>query len=295
MRFVVVGLGSIGKRHKKNLLSLGHEVVPCHRDDDLGKLLSKNKPDGVFICNPTSLHLATAMIAADAGVNIFLEKPISHNLKGVGKLLELVKKKKLILIIGYNLRWQSGLNEIKQQLNKQSIGKVKSAKIMAGSYLPDWHPDEDHRQSYSAKKDLGGGVLLDLSHEIDYAIWFFGKAKTVKATVKIVPELEIETESLAELEVEFKSGVRAEIHLDYLQKKYKRNCRISGEKGELNWDYQAYQEEGLDDTYIAEVKNFVRSIAGKEKPRVSGEEAKHVLEIVEAAKESSRTSKAIEL
>ncbi len=295
MKFIVVGLGSIGKRHKNNLLFFNHQVVNCHRNDDLKRLLEKENPDGVFICNPTSLHLATAMSAAEAGVNIFLEKPISHNLKDVDKLLKLVKKKKLVLMIGYNLRWQSGLNKIKQQLNKQSIGKVKSAKIEAGSYLPDWHPDEDHRKSYSAKKDLGGGVLLDLSHEIDYAIWFFGKAKTVKAKIKIAPELEIETEALAELEVEFKSGVKVEIHLNYLQKKYKRNCKIVGEKGELNWDYQAYQKEGLDNTYVAEVKNFIQSIAGKEKPLVTGEEAKHVLEIVEAAKKSSKTGGAVKL
>jgi len=295
MKFVIVGLGSIGKRHRKNLESLGHKVIPCHRDDNLKQLLIQEKPDGALICNPTSLHLETAIVVAEAGVNVFLEKPISHKPEGVDKLLRLVKEKKIVLLVGYNLRWQPGLVEIKEELNNQTIGKVKTAKIEAGSYLPSWHPNEDHRQSYSAKKELGGGVLLDLSHEIDYAVWFFGKARKVKAVVKMEPELEIETEALADFEVEFKSGVKAKIHLDYLQKKYKRSCRVIGEKGELNWDYRAYQAEDLDDTYVNELKNFIEAIKGNEKPKVSGEEAKHVLEIVEAAKKSSKSGKVIDL
>jgi len=292
VKFVIVGLGSIGKKHQKNLLSLNHQVVGCHRGDDLKQLLVEEKPNGVFICNPTSLHLKTAMIVAEAGINIFIEKPISHNLKGVDELLKIVKQKKLVLMVGYNLRFQLELEKIKKQLGQKFIGKVKSAKIFAGSYLPDWHPDKDHRQSYSAKKNLGGGVLLDLSHEIDYAVWFFGGAKTVKAKLKMIAELEIETEAVVDLEVKFASGVVVKIHLDYLQKKYKRNCKIVGENGQLSWDYQA---EGLDDTYVAEVKNFIQSIEGKEKPLVAGEEAKHVLEIIEAAKRSSKIGKIIKL
>ncbi|MFC1626952.1 Gfo/Idh/MocA family protein [Patescibacteria group bacterium] len=297
MRFIIIGLGSIGKRHKKNLLSLGHEVIPCHRDDNLEKLLSKNKSDGALICNPTSLHIKTAITTAKAGVNIFLEKPISHNLKGVDELLKLVKKKNLVLMVGYNLRFEPNLAKIKDQLDQQFIGKVKSAKIFVGSYLPDWHLDEDYRQSYSAKKSLGGGVLLDLSHEIDYAIWLFGRAKTIKAKVEVVPKLEIETEGLAELKVKFKSGVTADIHLDYVSRKYKRNLKITGEKGYLQWDYAAIKDSGWDkdEMYIKEVENFIQAVKGKEKPLVTGEEAKHVLEIVEAAKKSSKTGKVIVL
>lgn len=295
MKFVIVGLGSIGKRHQQILEDLNHEVVPVHRDDDLKKLLEKEKPEGVLICNPTSLHIPTALIVAELGFNIFLEKPISHNLDGVDQLLQLIKQKKLVLQVGYNLRFQSGLKQIKQQLERKTIGKIYSARIEAGSFLPDWHPDEDYRQSYSAKKHLGGGVLLDLSHEIDYAVWFFGKAKKVSALVIKIPALKIETEALAELIVEFESGAMVSIHLDYLQKKYKRSCEIVGEKGSFVWDFISYKPEDLNETYIAEMRNFIEAVKGEAVAAVNGNEAKHVLEIIEAAKKSSQSGKIIKL
>jgi len=297
MKFIIVGLGSIGKRHKKNLLFLRHEVIPCRRDDDLKKILETHQPDGVIICNPTSLHVATAMVAAKTGCHLLIEKPISHNLKNLDELFKIVKKKKLVLMVGYNLRFESGLIKIKQKLNQQAIGKVKSAKIEAGSYLPNWHPNEDYRQSYSAKKSLGGGVLLDLSHEIDYAVWFFGKAKTVKAELKMVPELEIETEGLAELEVKFESGVMAKIHLDYISREYKRNLEIIGENGNISWNYAAIRADGWDsnEMYVKEIENFISAIEGKNKPLVTGQEAKHVLKIIEAAKQSSKQGRTISL
>jgi len=295
MKFIVVGLGSIGKRHKNNLESLGHQVIPCHRNDDLNKLLNQEKTDAALICNPTSLHIAKALMAAESGVNIFIEKPVSHNLDQVDKLLKLVKKKKLTLMVGYNLRWQSGLRQIKEQLDKKAIGKVYSVRIEAGSLLADWHPNEDHRQSYSAKRNLGGGVLLDLSHEIDYAVWFFGKAKKVTALLKNISELEIETEALAELTVEFESGIVASIHLDYLRKEYKRSCEIIGSQGQLRWNYIGTGPTDIDETYVREIENFIQAIKGKEKPLVTGEEAKHVLEIVEAAKKSSKTGGIVKL
>jgi len=297
MKLVVVGLGSIGKRHSNNLKVLGHEVISCHRNDNLKKILEKEKPDGVLVCNPTSMHLKPAMTAAEAGVNIFVEKPISHNLKGIDKLLATVKKKKLILMVGYNLRFEPELAKIKKQLSQKSIGKIKLAKIFVGSYLPDWHPNEDHRQSYSAKKDLGGGVLLDLSHEINYAIWFFGKAKTVKAKLKKAAELEIETEAVADLEVEFESGVKAQIHLDYVSREHKRSLEVKGDKGFLNWDYAAIKNSGWDsnEMYVEEIKSFIQAIKEKNKPRISGDEAKHVLEIIEAAKESSKSGAMVKL
>jgi len=295
MKFVIVGLGSIGKRHRKNLLSLGHQVIECHRDDSLKKLLEKHKSDGVFICNPTSLHLESAMMAAKGGYNIFLEKPISDKLERVDELLELVKKKRLVLQVGYNLRFQSGLKNIKNQLDKKAIGKVYSARIEVGSYLPDWRPGVDYKKNYSSRKDLGGGVLLDLSHEIDYAVWFFGQAKIVSAIVKYVPELGIETEALAELIVEFKSGVVASIHLDYLQKEYRRGCQIFGERGQFVWNYVHGTEEARNETFMAEINNFINSIKGREKPLVTGKEAKHVLEIIVAAKKSAKLEQTIKL
>jgi len=296
MKFVVVGLGSIGNRHKRNLERLKHQIIPCHRNDDLGKIVSQEKPDGVFICNPTALHLTTATKVAEAGVNIYLEKPISHNLKGVDEFLKLVKNKKIVLEIDYNLRLEPELRKIKQQLEKKSIGKVYAARIVASSYLPSWRPKINYQENYGAKKSLGGGVLLDLSHEIDYAVWFFGKAKKVMAMVKKAPELKIETEAIAKLLIEFESGAIVEIHLDYVGKKTIRNCQIIGSQGSLSWDFvEIIKTWDCNQMYIDMVKNFIETIEDKSQPIVTGEEAKQVVEIVEAAKKSSQTGKMVEL
>jgi predicted dehydrogenase len=297
MKFVVVGLGSIGSRHKKNLLNLGHEVVDCHRNDDLEQLIRKEKPEGVFVCTPTSLHLEPATIALRNDCHVFLEKPISHNLEGVDKLLEEAKVKSKLLMVGYQLRFEKNLKKIREQLEKNKLGRIYSARVVAGSYLPDWRPGVDYRENYGARKDLGGGVLLDLSHEIDYVVWLLGKVKKVFGIVKQVPELKIETEAIAEMILEHQSGAISSIHLDYASRDYIRNCQIIGEKGNLNWDFGKLEQSGFDKNqmYVDEVKHFIEVIEGKDKLLITSAEARHVLEIVEVAKESSKKGKVVKL
>ena len=281
MKFIIVGLGSIGQRHQKILTDLGHEVIPCHQNDDLKSLIATNHPNGILICNPTSLHLKTAKMAV--GLPLLIEKPLSDNLDGITPLQGKI-------LVAYCLRFQPGLIQIKQQLKAGVIGKVKTAEIFCSTYLPDWHPGTDYRQSYSAKKNLGGGVLLDLSHEIDYAVWFFGRVKTVSAKLKLAPELNIETEAVADLEIEFVSGVKTQIHLDYITKPPRRGCLIKGKTGNLSWQYP-----GPGNMYVDEIKHFIDVVQGKTKPLVPLADAKHVLEIIAAAKKSAQTDKIIKL
>lgn len=279
MKFIIAGLGSIGKRHQGILNDLGHEVIPCHRDDDLAQLIKTQKPSGVFICNPTSLHLAATKIALKFKLPVFVEKPLSDNLNDVDQLQGQI-------LVAYCLHWQPGLRQIKQQLVNHAIGKVLKVKIFCSTYLPEWHPGTDYHQSYSAKRSLGGGVLLDLSHEIDYAVWFFGRAKAVSARLKSVPELKIETEAVADLKVEFVSGVIAEIHLDYITNPPRRGCLIQGETGSLSWEYP-----GPGSMYIDEVKHFIDIIEHNTKSIIPLADAKHVLKIIAAAKKSNKSGK----
>ena len=281
MKFIIVGLGSIGQRHQKILTDLGHEVIPCHQNDDLKSLIATNHPNGILICNPTSLHLKTAKMAV--GLPLLIEKPLSDNLDGITPLQGKI-------LVAYCLRFQPGLIQIKEQLKSGVIGKIKTAEIVCSTYLPDWHPGSDHTQSYSAKKELGGGVLLDLSHEIDYAVWWFGRAKSVSAKLHTAPELHIETEAVADLNIEFVSGVKAKIHLDYVTKPVKRYCLIQGTKGSLKWHYP-----GPENMYLDEIKHFVEVCQGKTKPLIPLTDAVHILEIIEAAKKSSKTGKKIRL
>lgn len=261
MKFYLFGHGSIGKRHQKNLFSLGHEEVT-----DIGQA------DCALICNPTSMHIPTALTVPQ--LPLFIEKPLSHNLDNLDKLTGKI-------LVGYCLRFNKSLQIFKRKIDGQ---KIKSAKIVCHSWLPDWRPNQDYRQSYSAKKSLGGGVLLDLSHEIDYALWFFGPVNVLTAKLKKSPELEIETEAIADLKLEFTSGVKTEIHLSYASRQSERYCEVITDKGKvLRWDYQPNNE-----MYLAEIKHFVDVVNSKTEPLITVADGINVLKVIDAAKRYDR-------
>lgn len=214
------------------------------------------------------MHLTTARQAGN--LPLFIEKPLSHNLDQVEQLPPRV-------LVGYNLRYDQSLRRFKQSLEGK---KITAAKIVCQSWLPDWRPGRDYRETYSAKKALGGGVLLDLSHEIDYALWFFGSVKAVKAKLKMAPELKIETEAVADLQLTFDSGVIADIHLSYASQKFARYCEVKTADGQtLRWDYTPNN-----DMYLEEMNHFARVVAGKEDPLVTVADGINVLKVIELAK-----------
>jgi len=268
MKLVIVGLGSIGKRHQKNLQNLGHIVIPCHQNDDLKTVIKETKPDGVIICNPTSEHIKTALAASQFNLPLLIEKPLSHNLNNTDKLTGNI-------LVGYCLRFDQSLKEFKNQIDKLNKKEIKSVKIVCQSWLPDWRAKSDYRKSYSAKKDLGGGVLLDLSHEIDYALWFFGPIKSVKGKLTKAENLKIETEAIADLDLQFKTGVKANIYLSYADRSSERYCEVVTNSQVLRWDYQPNNE-----MYVEEMKHFINIIKGKQKPLVTVKDGVQVLRVI---------------
>lgn len=253
MRIGVIGCGSIGQRHIRNLVSLGAgtifafdadaeklsasgrispSVEPCGSMD----LLWTKAPELVFVTVPTSLHIQFAVEAARRGCHLFIEKPLSDNCGNVDPLLELVEKKELITLVGCNMRFHWAIARIKSLLEEGAIGRALSARMETGQYLPDWHPWEDYRNMYCARKDLGGGVFLDSIHEIDYAIWFFGPVADSTSMYGKLSDLEIETEDVAEIVLKLEAGPVANIHMDYLQRHYARSCKIIGKEGTISWD-----------------------------------------------------------
>lgn len=259
MKFFIFGHGSIGNRHLQNLTALGHEETK-----------QQGGADGFLICNPTSLHVPTALSLLKYHKPIFIEKPLSHNLDNVDQLTGKI-------LVGYCLRFDRSLREFEQKIGRL---KIQSAKIVCKSWLPAWHPEKDFRQTYSAKKDLGGGVLLDLSHEIDYALWFFGPVKKVTAKLQHSPELQIETEAIADLNLEFTAGIKAAIHLSYASKQSERYCELMTADGKtFRWDYTPNNQ-----MYIAEMKHFIDICCGKTNPLITVADGRRVLEVIEAAK-----------
>jgi len=329
LRALVVGLGSIGRRHARNWAALGLGPVSVCRQTrspqpeplgigvqeftDLEKALD-DRPDVVLVSNPTSLHVETACMALQAGAHVFIEKPISHTLHGVADLLSEAKKRQRVLMVGYNLRFHPGLIRLNELFQQGAVGRPVSARAEAGEYLPDWHPWEDYRTSYSGRADLGGGALLTFSHELDSLCWVLGAPSRVVAMADHASSLEIDTEDTAELVLQFPNGPLASIHVDYLRRPPRRSLEIIGEEGVLRWEYddnrllsyaagtrQWRVEEGdprlrRNDMYLAELQHFAACVRGEiERPLIDGTQGAAVLAITLAALKSSKEGRAIDL
>ena len=328
MKFVVVGCGSIGRRHIRNLCSLGvDEIVAC--DTDAERLAYvKNEPavkscynqfqddlvsdaDGLLVCTPPSSHVEIARKSIEKGVHVFIEKPISHTLEGIDELIEEGCRKHLTICVGYNFRFHPGLKKVKQIINEGRIGRLLSARAEFGQNLAEWRPWQDYRKSYTAIEALGGGIILDASHEIDYLRYLVGDIEQVGCFADRISELEVETEDVAEIILRFKNNILGSVHIDFFRPGYKRACEVIGETGVVNWDYsnesvRIYSvqsdkweainlEAGDDEMYLNEMRHFINCVKGSEASLVDGLEAKKSLEALLAAKESSKSGKIIQL
>ncbi len=303
MKFLIAGLGSIGRRHLRNLLALGERDILFYRtyrstlaDDefagfrvetDLDVALASGV-DAVIVANPTSLHLDVAVPAARAGCHLLIEKPLSHSLDGIDRLQEALKTSGAQVLMGFQFRFHPGLQRIAQLLQAGAIGRPVSARAQWGEYLPAWHPWEDYRLGYSARQDLGGGVVLTLSHPVDYLRWLLGDVRQVWAFTAQSGELDLQgVEDIAEIGLRFENGSLGSIHLDYLQRPPSHLLEIIGSQGTLRWDnatgeaslYQAemgawehfpappgFERNHL---FLAEMRHFLEVARGEAQPLCS--------------------------
>lgn len=326
MRFLIAGYGSIGRRHFHNLRSLGVEDILFYRthkssindqelagfvvETDLEKALSHG-PDAVIISNPTALHLDVAVPAAQAGCHILLEKPVSDSLAGVGEFQDLVDQSGVRVLVGFQFRYHPGLNQMDHLLGQGRIGRPLSFRAHWGEYLPGWHPWEDYRQGYSARRDLGGGVILTLSHPFDYLRWLLGEIETVWALTGSESDLEIEVEDTAEIGMTFAEKITGSVHLNFTQRPLAHRLEIVGTQGTIRWDYlqgelkvydietQTWQSKPTppgferNDMFLDEMKHFLRVVQGAESPRCSLADGVRVQRVIAAIKESARTGSLI--
>ena len=251
-RAVVIGCGSIGQRHIRNLRGSGITDITALRSKqghfqdlppELGvrevggwsSLFAEN-PDIAIVSNPTSLHLETLDSLFPRVKGIFIEKPLSHSLKGVKGILEKINRDRVISFVGYNLQFHPAIKAIRRALDSDLIGQPLVFQCQAGHWLPDWHPYEDFRKAYCARKDLGGGVTLTLIHEIHLAISLVGNVQEVYSVYPENKTLPVEVDTVADLMTRHDSGVVSQIHLDYIQRPFHRSGIISGEKGWIRYD-----------------------------------------------------------
>jgi predicted dehydrogenase len=195
-----------------------------------------HRPQAVIIANPTSLHLDIAIPAAQAGCHLLIEKPISNSLQRVDELAQAVRQGGAQILVGFQFRFHPGLQRVAELLQDEAIGKPLSARASWGEYLPDWHPWEDYRQSYSARPDLGGGVILTLCHPLDYLLWLLGKVDSLSAMVGNTGDLDLAVEDTAEIALQFHNGALGSVHLDYNRRPASHHLEIVGTHGVIQWD-----------------------------------------------------------
>jgi len=251
MRFLLVGFGSIGRRHMRNLLALGERDVVVLRSgkstlpvDELAGMTVvydmqsalAHRPDAVIIANPTALHLPAAIPAAEAGCHLLLEKPISHSLEGLPQLKAALQRGGGQALVGFQFRFHPGLRKIASLLAEGAIGRLVSARAHWGEYLPNWHPWEDYRVSYASLPDLGGGVALTLCHPFDYLRWLMGEVSGMQALSGSLGGLGVNVEDTVECLLRFQSGAIGSLHLDYIQRPGVHRLELIGERGTLTWD-----------------------------------------------------------
>lgn len=251
MKFCIAGLGSIGRRHLRNLIALGERDILLYRtgratlsDDDLAgfpvetdfQVALVHRPDAVIVSNPTALHLDVAIPAAEAGCHLLLEKPLSNTMDRIEPLKAAVAHGGGQVLVGFQFRYHPGLQQVARLLSEGVIGRALSVRANWGEYLPGWHPWEDYRQGYSARSDMGGGVVLTLCHPLDYLCWLFGKLDALWAFEGRLGDLDLSVEDTAEIGLRFCSGMVGSLHLSYNQRPPSHRLEVIGTRGTIRWD-----------------------------------------------------------
>lgn len=335
MRFLIAGLGSVGRRHFRNLVALGEKdivLLRSHRatlpDDelagysveiDLQEALKAHKPDAVIVSNPTALHLDIAIPAAQAGCHILLEKPVSYSLDRLDILQKAAEKSGSRILVGFQFRYHPTLNKARELIQAGLLGQVLTVHAHWGEYLPQWHPWEDYRQTYAARSDLGGGVILTLTHPFDYLRFILGEVESLWSFNGHISPLEIDVEDVAETGLKFANGAVGGVHVNYFQRPSVHRLEIVGTNGTLRWDnadgilhlyrmpasFGSYSDtppasivesfrppDGFErnQLFVAQARHFLEVVRGESQPVCSLEDGIRALEIALAAQKSQTTS-----
>jgi len=324
---LIVGLGSIGRRHvdivKKNfpkikIIALRHKK--CDQADvnllGLDKCVTSidaamaTNPQLAIIANPASQHIKISKVLAAHGVDLMVEKPLSTSAKEVKELIDISARNNTTVTVGYNLRYLPSLIFLKNSIQSDLIGNIYSIKLEVGQYLPSWRPNTDYRRGVSGNKSLGGGVLLELSHEIDYLSWIFGPIAWVKSHVSKQSDLEIDVNDSASIICGFNNiknkEIIASLNMDFIRHDSTRKCCVIGENGTLCWNgitgnVSFFSKDNADwlqlfssspdrnYTYTEQIKAVITSVELGQALAPTAEHSLQTQLVIEAIEESSLT------
>ena len=286
---LVIGGGSIGRRHLTNLNLLKYKNLFCLKrvynskfEKEYNCIVITASEDIktydiniLIVCTPTSLHIKSIEFGIKNNCHIFMEKPLTHDLSTYLKIKKLLKNHKKVFFIGFMLRYHPFIKKIKDTLKTEELGSVYSSAFEFGSFLPSWHPYEDYKLSYASKKSLGGGVINTITHELDLIQYLFGLPDYIFCETMNSNILSIEVEEQCKAIFSFESHL-CSLHLDYIQKEKIRCIKILSEYGKIEWNWnknvlviknyktkkekRTKSEFEINDLYITELKDFFNLI-----------------------------------
>jgi len=326
---LIIGSGSIGQRHIKNLRKIGIDNIVALRSkkghfkklpealkvvevDNWEEAIASN-PDVAIISNPSSLHIETARKIVDHVKGVFIEKPLSDSTNECQQLIDILNEKKVVSFIGHNMMFHPIVENIIKFYNENDIGEVVNIQCQVGQWLPDWHPYENYKNAYYARKDLGGGVALTLIHEIHLALELAGLPVSVVGEVSKYNKLDLEVDVCSDLMIKHKTGAVSQIHLDYIQQPSHRSGLITFEMGWLSYDFTRIEligQKKSDDAhvvwsdknydynkaYIDQMIEFVCFVEeGRLKHKYDAESSVESLKVVESLLESSNSGKKVSI
>lgn len=317
--YAVVGMGSIAKRHLANLRHLHpdakiYSVSASGRNTELSvhadavislDQLLEEKPAYAIIASPAPYHVTTAKILLQNGIAVLIEKPLADTVESCEELISGgISLQSSIVSVGYCLRFLPSAQVVKNYLDAGLLGVVYNVESNVGQFLPGWRTDKNYKDSVSARKELGGGALLEISHELDYLFWLFGDLELQHSWLRTTDELGLDVEEIADLVLTTTSDTYISVHLDFIQKSTQRNCEFIGEKGRLVWDLIAnsvtlFHATGTETLYSEPQYNkngmYIDMLQAFENIKTAGmshlatvESASKVIKLIEDAKQSNK-------
>lgn len=327
--FLVVGSGSIARRHMNNIRAAypratvdcisasGRELRPDELPEgvtactSLAQALAR-RPALAIVASPAPLHAEQAATLLSAGLTVLVEKPLSDSLARLAAHAQPLHEYRDKLVVAYNLRFMPSAVVARQVIESGQLGAIHSVASEVGQYLPDWRPASDYRNNVSAQRALGGGVLLELSHELDYLQWLFGAMRSVYCQARTTGSLQLDVEDTVDALMTAERGTVINLHMDFLQRAPVRRCRVIAEHATLEWDILnnrvalhegggrttlLHDDPGYDRNrmYVDELTHFVDVAQAQSTPFVTLEQGLETLKLVEALKRSSATGASVAL
>ena len=322
---LIVGSGSVGKRHARNLAGLGCTISCCDPREDRRKELARETAvvgsyrsiqealrtsafDGVAVCSPTAFHPEQTLAALDARLPVLLEKPMAMTLTDAEVIAAAGQKTATPVLLGYSWRWWPPLARVRSLLSEGVVGELRYVHCHMSAHLADWHPWEPYQEFFMASKAQGGGALLDESHWIDLMIWLFGLPEDVSARVARLSDLEIETDDTVDALCRY-GHLHVSLHLDLYGRPHEKFLRFVGERGTLTWSAdpnriaigreggQIWTEETFDcernDMFVGVAREFLDVLAGSAPATCTAEDGVNVMRVIEAIRQSSAENRAV--